>query len=59
MMLLPVLQNTTPDTISYLILGYVIIGGIGLGYVLSMWYRQRALKRDIEMIDRLQSTEGE
>ena len=45
----------TPNTVGYLILGYVIICGVGLGYVLSIWLRQRSLKRDLEVIERLQN----
>lgn len=45
---------STPDTVSYLILGYAIIGAIGLGYVLSLVFRQRGLKRDLDVIERLQ-----
>ncbi len=42
-----------PNTISYLIVGYAIIGGIGLLYVLSLLLRQRSLKRDLDVIERL------
>jgi hypothetical protein len=42
-----------PNTIPYLILGYVIIGGVGLGYVLSLMFRQRKLRRDLVVLDRL------
>jgi hypothetical protein len=49
----------TPNTVNYLILGYVIISGVGLGYVLSMWLRQRNLKRDLEVIERLQNSDDE
>ena len=53
-MYLPLLfQTPTPNTIGYLIVGYVIIGGIGLLYVLSLVLRQRALRRDLEVIARL------
>jgi hypothetical protein len=45
--------QTPPDTISYLIVGYAIIGGIGLLYVLSLLLRQRSLKRDLDVIERL------
>lgn len=59
-MYLPLLfQSTTPDTTSYLIVGYVIIGGIGLLYVLSLLFRQRNLRRDLEMIERLHSDDDE
>jgi hypothetical protein len=42
-----------PNTISYLIIGYAIIGGIGLLYALSLLLRQRSLKRDLDVIERL------
>jgi hypothetical protein len=45
--------QTPPDTIGYLIVGYAIIGGIGLLYVLSLLLRQRSLKRDLDVIERL------
>ena len=47
-----------PDTIPYLILGYVIIGGIGLAYALSLVFRQRRLKRDLDVLERLLSDEA-
>jgi hypothetical protein len=48
------LQSSTPDTIPYLILGYVIIGTVGLGYVLTLVWRQRTLQRDLEVMEKLQ-----
>lgn len=42
-----------PNTISYLILGYVIIGGVGLAYVISLMLRQRRLRRDLVMLEHL------
>jgi hypothetical protein len=50
-----ILFQTTavPDTVSYLILGYVIIGGVGLVYVLSLVLRQRKLRRDLLMLEHL------
>jgi hypothetical protein len=45
--------DPTPDTIPYLILGYVIIGGVGLAYVLSLVIRQRRLKHDLDVLERL------
>jgi hypothetical protein len=56
--MLPLLfQTPTPDTTSYLIIGYVIIGAIGLGYVISLVMRQRSLKRDLDVIDVLRQDE--
>jgi hypothetical protein len=51
------LQSGPPDTTSYLILGYVIIGTVGLGYVLTLVLRQRGLKRDLDVIEKLQSSD--
>jgi hypothetical protein len=50
-------QSSTPDTISYMILGYAIIGGVGLLYVVSLALRQRNLKRDIEVLSMMQDEE--
>lgn len=54
---LPLLQEPTPDTTNYLILGYVIMGAVGLAYVISLVVRQRNLKHDLQVIEQLQSTE--
>lgn len=51
------IQSSTPNTVGYLIVGYVIIGGIGLLYVASLLLRQRSLRRDVEVIERLYSDE--
>lgn len=58
---MPVLlfQSAPPDTSLYLLLGYVIIGGVGLIYVISLLVRQRNLKRDLDIIERLQRDEEE
>jgi hypothetical protein len=50
-------QSTGPGSFPYLILGYVIIGAVGLGYTISLWWRQRSLKRDLDVIERLQSSD--
>lgn len=51
------IQASTPDTVSYMILGYAIIGGVGLLYVVSLALRQRNLKRDIEVLSMMQDEE--
>lgn len=51
------LIQSTPNTVGYMVLGYVIIGGIGLLYVASLLFRQRGLQRDIEVIERLYDDE--
>jgi hypothetical protein len=52
-------QNATPDTIAYMILGYAIIGGVGLVYVTSLLLRQRNLKRDLEVMARLRDEDDD
>ncbi len=47
------LFQTTPDTSSYLLLGFVIFGVVGIGFVLSIYVRMRNLRRDTKMIEEL------
>ena len=55
--MLPLLQASTPNTIPYMILGYALIGGVGLIYVVSLLLRQRNLKRDLEVLASLKGDE--
>ena len=50
-MLALLLIDPTPDTVNYLILGYVFLIGLPVLYVLSWYLRQRSLKRDLETIE--------
>lgn len=52
LLLSPVLDQP-PDTVSYLILGYVIIAVVGVGYVITLVVRQRNLKRDLDVLEKL------
>ena len=56
---MPVLliQNAPIDSTPYLLLGYAIIGGVGLIYTISLYFRQRNLKRELEVLERLQQDE--
>jgi hypothetical protein len=51
------IQDEPPDTIPYLILGYVIIAAVGLGYIVTLVIRQRNLRRDLDMLERLEKDE--
>jgi hypothetical protein len=51
------LLDPTPDTVSYLILGYIFLIGMPVLYVLSWYARQRSLKRDLETIEMLKADE--
>ena len=47
------LQLDPAITTPYLILGYVVMTGISIIYVISLVNRQRNLKRDLEVMRRL------
>ena len=51
------LLDPTPDTVNYLILGYIFLIGLPVLYVLSWYVRQRSLKRDLETIEMLAADE--
>lgn len=46
-------QQTTPNTINYMLLGFAVLLGLPLLYVLSFVLRQRNLERDVELIETL------
>ncbi len=47
------LQQATPDTLNYMLLGFAVMLGLPLLYVLSFVMRQRNLERDIQLIETL------
>ena len=51
-MLISSLQNAPVDSTPYLLLGYGIIGGVGLIYAISLLVRQHSLRRDLQMLER-------
>ncbi len=48
------LQQGPADTVSYMIAGYVVIFGVILIYLLSLYIRQRNLQRDLEVLEELE-----
>jgi hypothetical protein len=47
-------SSINPDTFNnYLILGYGVMGTIGLIYIVSLLVRQRNLRQDIQLMERL------
>ncbi len=44
----------TPDTSNYLILGYVVFFSVMVLYLLSLYWRGRNLKQDIELLEELE-----
>ena len=49
--------DPTPDTVNFLIAGYVFLIGLPVLYVISWYVRQRSLKRDLETIELLAADE--
>jgi len=46
---------TTPDTVSYLLLGLGLVAVIGLTFIGSMLLRYRNLQKDLQVIEQLQN----
>ncbi|WP_420628706.1 hypothetical protein [Candidatus Leptofilum sp.] len=47
-------SSVNPNTFNnYLILGYIVMGVIGLFYIVSLVLRQRNLQQDIQLMERL------
>ncbi len=57
-MLRVLLQQPPPDTTDGLIIGYGVMGAIGLVYLVSLFIRRRSYQRDLEVIEKLQEEEG-
>jgi CcmD family protein len=47
------LQQGPANTVNYMIAGYVVIFGVILIYLLSLYVRQRNLQRDLEVLEEL------
>ena len=56
MFLLPLLQDT-PNTASFLYIGFSILIGLLLLYLASFRIRRRNLEKDLELIETLQAEE--
>ena len=51
------LLDTTPNTVGYLIAGYIFLLGAPIAYIVTWFIRRRSLERDIEMLESLQADE--
>ena len=57
MLLTPLLQSGTPDTLGYMLLGYFFLGVLPALYVISFFIRKRNLERDLDTIETLSKDE--
>lgn len=56
LMLMPVLQTSVGDPNhfnNFLVLGYTVMGLIVLGYVITLFVRQRNLQKDLQLMNQL------
>ena len=49
----------TPNTISYMYLGYAVFTIVFFGYLASFYVRYRNLRRDLEMLKEIDDSLGE
>jgi hypothetical protein len=53
MLLLPLLQDATADTVGYMLFGYAVLLGLPILYLISWFIRRRNLERDLDTIKTL------
>ena len=51
--------TVTPDTFSFMVLGYAIILGTMAAYLLSLVLRDRRMKNELRMLEEMQARERE
>ncbi len=52
--MMPLLQAGTPQTINYMILGYVVFFSVMIIYLISLAVRSRSLNQDLELLQELE-----
>jgi hypothetical protein len=52
-----VFLDPTPNTVGYMLAGYIFLVGVPILYVISWFVRQRSLERDIQMMESLAADE--
>lgn len=58
-MLSSILQQAPAETTRYMIAGYTVIFGVMFLYIVSLIIRRRNLKRDLAILDEMESKENE
>ncbi len=51
--------TVTPDTFSFMVLGYAVILGTMVAYLLSLVLRDRRMKNELRMLEEAQARERE
>lgn len=51
------MDNTTPETMNFLLLGLGSIAVLVVGYIATIWARHRNLQKDIDLIRELAEDE--
>ena len=51
------LLDTTPNTVGYLIAGYIFLLGLPIAYIVTWFIRRRSLERDMDMLESLRADE--
>ncbi len=47
------LQDTPANTTNFMVAGYVVIFGVMLIYLISLYIRQRSLNQDLEVLEEI------
>lgn len=48
------LQEATPDTMTYMLMGYTVFFLFPALFIASLWWRQRNLQKDLDVLEELQ-----
>lgn len=47
-------MDATPNTVNYMVSGYIIFGAVMVSYLISLYSRWRSLKNEQQMLDDMQ-----
>jgi hypothetical protein len=56
-MLIAMLQQAPAETTRYMVAGYTVIFSVMLLYIISIIFRRRNLKRDLEILNEMEAKE--
>jgi hypothetical protein len=47
------LQDATPETLNYMLMGYAVFFILPALFIASLWWRQRNLQKDLDVLEEL------